>query len=217
MAHTEDMSQEDLENEQRKILVIEDDPSVLISITHLLRKNKMQVLTDTMWTEAIDVLERDEPDLILLDLVMPNVDGVNLLKSMRDNGVMTPVVVVSASIDKAVRGEMSGLGIAAFIAKPFRVNVLLREIWRILDPPFYQGIEEYQEGDAVMLASMPESSSGSSDSSRPRRWRRRRGRSKSKVEEFLGKWERRFPNVSLSFLILMGLFCLILASILAAL
>ena len=216
MAHTEDTSQEDQTNKQRKILVIEDDPSILTSVTHLLRQNKIQVLAATMWTEAIDVLERDKPDLILLDLVMPNVDGVNLLKFMRDNGMMTPVMVVSASIDKAVRDEISSLGISAFIAKPFRVNVLIREIWRILDPPFYQGTEEYQAGDAVMLASMPESSSDSSDPSRPRRRRRRRRRSKSKVEEFLEKWERRFPNVSLSFLILVGLFCLILASILAA-
>jgi len=195
--------------EEKTILVIEDDPSIMTSITHVLRHNRFKTLTANVWTEALDALEEGNPDLILLDLVMPNIDGVKLLQFLRESGSATPVIIVSASIDKAAREVINKLGISAFIAKPFRINVLVREIWRALEPPFYEGQKKYEEGDPVFLDNQhvwqgqPAQSSG--------RRRRRRRRNESSTQRWLRRWRIKYPFVNPFVLAFIGGLCGFLA------
>jgi CheY-like chemotaxis protein len=189
----------------KTILVIEDDPSIMTSITHVLRHNRFKTVTANVWTEALDALAESEPDLILLDLVMPNIDGVKLLQFLRESGAVTPVIIVSASIDKAAREVINKLGISAFIAKPFRINVLVREIWRALEPPFYEGQKKYQEGDPVFLDNQhvwqgqPTQASG--------KQRRKRRRNESPTQRWMRRWRQKYPFINPFVLVLIGGLC----------
>lgn len=196
--------------EGKTILVIEDDPSIMTSITHVLRHNRFKTLTANVWTEALDALEEGQPDLILLDLVMPNIDGVKLLQYLREAGISTPVIIVSASIDKAAREVINKLGIAAFIAKPFRINVLVREIWRALEPPFYEGQKKYQEGDPVFLDNQQVWQGQPADASGGRR-RRRRRRNETSTQRWLRRWRQKYPFVNPFVLAVIGGLCGFLA------
>ena len=191
--------------EEKTILVIEDDPSIMTSITHVLRHNRFKTVTANVWTEALDALAESEPDLILLDLVMPNIDGVKLLQFLRESGATTPVIIVSASIDKAAREVINKLGISAFIAKPFRINVLVREIWRALEPPFYEGQKKYREGDPVFLDNQHVWQGQPADSSDKRR--RRRRKSETPTQRWLRRWRQKYPFINPFVLILIGGLC----------
>lgn len=197
--------------EGRKVLVIEDDPSIMTSITHVLRHNRFQTLTASVWNEALDVLAQEEPDLILLDLIMPNIDGAKLLQYFREEGITTPVIIVSASIDKAAREILNKLGISAFIAKPFRINVLVREIWRALEPPLYEGQTKYKEGDSVILDNQHVWHGQPGQEKR----RRRRRRSETPTQRALRRWRQKYPFVSPFWLIMIGGACFFFAWLLS--
>ncbi|MFT5369136.1 MAG: CheY-like chemotaxis protein [Candidatus Latescibacterota bacterium] len=189
----------------KTILVIEDDPSIMTSITHVLRHNRFKAVTANVWTEALDALAESEPDLILLDLVMPNIDGVKLLQFLRESGSATPVIIVSASIDKAAREVINKLGISAFIAKPFRINVLVREIWRALEPPFYEGQKKYEEGDPVFLDNQHVWQGQPVEASGTRR--RRRRRNETPTQRWLRRWRQKYPFINPFVLVIIGGLC----------
>ncbi len=209
MAETDDKINQ-TEAPNKKILVIEDDPSIMTSISFLLRQNRFRVLTANNWTQALDMLHEDNPDLILLDLVMPEIDGVKLLQFIREQGNIVPVIIVSASIDKAVREILNELTISAFVAKPFRINVLMREIWRALQPPLFLGEVKYEAGNPVILDEY-----GKEIVDPTRRRRRRRTKTENPLGRTLRRWQRKYPFAHPFVIFLIGSLCLFLAWLLS--
>jgi CheY-like chemotaxis protein len=69
--------------------------------------------------EALNLIEAHAPDLIITDLLMPNVDGFGLLRGLRDRKILLPVLVVSADIQSSSRQMCEELGVLAFLNKPF--------------------------------------------------------------------------------------------------
>jgi CheY-like chemotaxis protein len=118
----------------RKVLALDDDASVLTSIEHVLRHLECEPLATSGWTEALDLIEHERPDLVLLDLNMPTVDGSSLLAFLRDSGNQVPVIVVSAWITPEVQRELAIYDVAGFIAKPFDVSGLQEAINGVLGP-----------------------------------------------------------------------------------
>ncbi len=120
--------------EQRRILVVDDDSDVLDATSALLEIEGYAVARARNGREALRSLAVEAADLILLDLMMPVMDGVDFCLALRsgEHG-KTPVIVISA--DQTAPRKVREMDVQGFLGKPFDVDALLREIRRILPPP----------------------------------------------------------------------------------
>ncbi len=116
----------------KKILIIDDEASIVELISDILTKYNYEPIAATKWTDALDAIGHKHPDLILLDLKMPTIDGASILEFIRDEGIELPVIIVSGFITDQVSQELSKFGVSGFIRKPFQVAQLTGEIDRVL-------------------------------------------------------------------------------------
>ncbi len=108
----------------KHILIIEDDTHIGNMMEEALVKEGYQVSRAYSGTEALYVLSGSQPDLILLDLMLPGLSGEKLLPQIRD----IPVIVVSAKIDVNDKVELLLGGAADYLTKPFEIKELLARI-----------------------------------------------------------------------------------------
>lgn len=108
----------------KTVLIIDDDPIITQTIRHLLKHMNVGSASASQWAEAIDALEHASPDLVLLDIRMPNVDGPTLLEFVRESGSDVPVVVVSALLNEVDLDRLRELGVVHFVPKPFSAEQL---------------------------------------------------------------------------------------------
>ena len=113
-----------------KILVVDDDLTVTQLLEALLTMEGHQPAALNDSTKAMDLVESFHPDLILLDLMMPELNGYELCDLLRQNPEYTgiPVMVVSALDDPASRERAARAGAKDYITKPFDVDFLLQRI-----------------------------------------------------------------------------------------
>ena len=116
----------------RKILVIDDEQDIVDLISEVLARDNYVPIVATKWTEAIEAIGRQSPDLLLLDLKMPTIDGAAILEFIRKEGIDLPVIIVSGFLTDDVMEDLSALGVSAFIRKPFKVSVLRTEIENVI-------------------------------------------------------------------------------------
>jgi DNA-binding response OmpR family regulator len=121
--------------DKRRVLCIEDEPEMIDLIRLILERKGFEVLGAVGGQEGLDVVRREKPDLVLLDLMMPDVDGWEVYRQMKADEELQhiPVVVVTAkaqSIDKVL-----GLHIAKvddYVTKPFGPGDLVESVERVL-------------------------------------------------------------------------------------
>ena len=111
----------------QKILIVDDEPSLLATIAPLLRSRGYDVMTATSGRAALDVAERDKPDLIVLDLGLPDMDGVDVCRAIREHST-TPVVVLSARGAESDKVRALDTGADDYVTKPFGVEELTARI-----------------------------------------------------------------------------------------
>ncbi len=118
-----------------KVLVVDDERALVKLIQVNLELENFQVATAADGEEALRMLEEERPDLVILDIMMPRLDGWEVLQRMRENSVFrdTPVVVLTARTtdDDIVRGWQ--LGADEYITKPFSPVALVKTIQMVLD------------------------------------------------------------------------------------
>jgi CheY-like chemotaxis protein len=117
------------------VLLVEDDPDVRALLRHLLvRRFDCTVTEATNGVEALEALARSGPDLVLLDLGLPLLDGVEVLEAIRRNRAYAalPVVVSTARGDAEVVTQVIELGIADYLVKPFEPEALADRLGRVL-------------------------------------------------------------------------------------
>lgn len=117
-----------------KILIIDDDSYVRTSLQVRLEKEDFQVFTAENGAQGICVAEHENPNLIVLDLVMPDLDGLDVLDYLRSSMVTwdTPVVVLTARGDSESLKRTRQLGASCFLRKPFSPRCVVSEISRVL-------------------------------------------------------------------------------------
>ncbi|MEA4907348.1 MAG: response regulator transcription factor [Anaerolineaceae bacterium] len=113
------------------ILVVDDDPGILTAIKQALVKYHYEVRTATDGAEAIELFKRDQPDLILLDLMMPRVDGLEVCRQIRAISV-TPIIILSIKGSEADIVTALDLGADDYHVKPFRLAELLARVRAVL-------------------------------------------------------------------------------------
>ena len=110
-----------------KLLVVEDEKSILKLLRTILTANKYEVVEASTGAEALSLITSHCPDLILLDLGLPDMDGNTLLSSVR-KWTSTPVIVLSARTHESDKVEAIDLGADDYITKPFGASELLARI-----------------------------------------------------------------------------------------
>ncbi|MDH5661890.1 MAG: response regulator [Elusimicrobiota bacterium] len=113
-----------------KILIVEDDPTTVQLIEFLLKKNDYEVLIAHNGVEALEISKKEKSDLILMDVMMPKMDGIEAIEKLKkdENTRDIPIVILSALGQEmdVMRGLQAGA--SSYIVKPFSPKELLDEI-----------------------------------------------------------------------------------------
>ena len=111
-----------------RILVIDDEPRILGFLAHGLTAEGYSVDVADNGTEAVRAARREHYDLILLDLLLPGIDGLSVLRALAHMDPELPVMIVSARSDLPTKLRGFGLGAADYLSKPFSLDELLARI-----------------------------------------------------------------------------------------
>lgn len=145
-----------------KILIVEDDSDINHLLRRILQKSKFETIQAYSGTEAILLLERNTPDIILLDLMLPGMTGENLLLHIKnDLKLDIPILILSAKVDIDNKVSLLKLGADDYITKPFvpeevvaRIEVALRRCSKKIEEPEcikYQELVLYPQSRSIYL------------------------------------------------------------------
>ena len=112
---------------QFRILVVDDEQRILNFLSSKLRASGYEVLTASNGIEALEQIQAQEPDLVVLDVMMPKMDGFETLKGLRSFSSV-PVIILSAKGSNADKVKGLGLGADDYLAKPFSPDELIARI-----------------------------------------------------------------------------------------
>ncbi|HEX5480293.1 MAG TPA: response regulator [Dehalococcoidia bacterium] len=116
----------------RRVLIVDDDASILRMLRLVFQGDGFEVITATNGREALDVVSRHDPAVIVLDLEMPVMDGRTCFRELRSRGDATPVLILSAYGAERAKAELHAEGC---VAKPFEPDHLIAEVERLLTAP----------------------------------------------------------------------------------
>ena len=135
----------------RSVLIVEDDPSIALGLRMNLEAEGYEVMSAEDGEMALDVVRSDAPELIILDVMLPKLNGFEVLRTLRQEGHTMPIIILSArtgEIDKVTGLE---LGAEDYVAKPFSLAELLARIRAALrrgSPP--QKTKGFSFGDVLV-------------------------------------------------------------------
>jgi DNA-binding response OmpR family regulator len=129
-----------------KILLVEDEADLVRAESAILRFNKYDVDVAYNGQEALDKVKEDNYDVIVMDIMMPIMDGLTALKEMRSIGINTPIILLTAKaqIDDKVEGLDSGAN--DYLTKPFDIKELLARV-RALIRTKEEDVKKFQVGN----------------------------------------------------------------------
>ena len=140
-------------NTGMKLLLVDDEEYFVKYLTKILEDHKYSVTAITNGHEALNYIELEHQsiDLILLDLMLPGLDGVEICQRIRDEDIMTPVLMLTAKGN--VDDKVTGLEIGAddYLTKPFDVKELLARIHALLRRPQQAIMHKIILGDIVII------------------------------------------------------------------
>lgn len=115
-----------------RILIAEDDPKLLKSLVHIFELNHYAVDGVDNGLDAFDFAASDEYDGLVLDVMMPGMDGVSVLKRLRQKGITTPAIFLTARTEVEQRIEGLDAGADDYLPKPFSTGELLARVRAML-------------------------------------------------------------------------------------
>ncbi len=118
---------------KERILVAEDDPTARVSLVGLLEAEGFEVLPAETGTQAQSLLTSEQPDVALLDIRMPGLDGLTVLRRARAGGLETPLIVMTAQGDSNTAIEAMKSGAFDYVLKPLDFHQLLPQIRRAIE------------------------------------------------------------------------------------
>jgi CheY-like chemotaxis protein len=109
-----------------RVLVVDDEQSIVGFVRLVLEDEGFQVATASNGVEGLAALQVDMPDVILLDLTMPVMDGWEFVRVVKERGIETPVILMTAGYRANLEAQRNGA--AGFLGKPFDIDDLLQVI-----------------------------------------------------------------------------------------
>jgi DNA-binding response OmpR family regulator len=119
---------------QGKILIVDDEPNILLSLDFLMRRGGHVVFIARNGTEALDLLGKHQPDLVLLDIMMPDVDGYQICTHIKNSAEHQNCKVIFLSAKSKESDVKYGLdlGADAYMTKPFSTRNLMQKVEELL-------------------------------------------------------------------------------------
>lgn len=116
----------------RRILVVDDDPMIRDHLARILSRHDFTAVTAADGVEALELVEREKPDLIVLDVMMPRADGREVLARLRRGGNWTPVILLTGVGQAGTRADALDKGADDYLNKPFEPAELVARIRAVL-------------------------------------------------------------------------------------
>jgi DNA-binding response OmpR family regulator len=113
---------------KRRVLVIEDDPSISLGLRINLESEGYDVLTAEDGEAGLTLARENQPDLVILDVMLPKLNGFQVLQTVRREGLMMPIIVLSARTGEMEKVTGLELGAEDYVAKPFSLAELLARV-----------------------------------------------------------------------------------------
>lgn len=119
----------------KKILIVDDEPNIIMSLEYTFKKSNFEVFIARDGQEALDILQNETPDAIILDVMMPNVDGYATITEIKKDEKLQhcKVVFLSAKNKESDIEKGLGLGANAYMTKPFSIKKLVDKINELIE------------------------------------------------------------------------------------
>lgn len=120
-----------------KILIADDEPNILISLEYLMKREGFEVHLARDGNEALDVLQRERPRLVLLDVMMPHKSGFEVCQALRADDALkhTLVLMLTAKGRETDIAKGRAMGADAYMTKPFSTKDLVLAVRSLLEQP----------------------------------------------------------------------------------
>ena len=117
----------------KKVLIVDDEPNILMSLDFLMRKEGYEVFIARDGAEAIKIIDDNNPDVIVLDIMMPTVDGYEVCQYVKNNHQKSHIKVIFLSAKSKKEDIEKGyeMGADSYMTKPFSTRDLMKEVKRI--------------------------------------------------------------------------------------
>lgn len=119
---------------KKKILIVDDEPNIIMSLEYTFKKNNFEVFIARDGQEALDILQHEVPHVIILDVMMPNVDGYATLEEIKKDDKLKNCKVIFLSAKNKETDIQKGLdlGASAYMTKPFSLKKLIDQVNELL-------------------------------------------------------------------------------------
>ena len=119
---------------QFKIVVVEDEPDILDLVTYNLKREGYEVESTEDGAKALHLITKSSPDLVILDLMLPGVDGLEICRRMKENPTIKDIPIIMMTAKSEESDIVLGLGLGAddYVAKPFRPKELIARVKAVL-------------------------------------------------------------------------------------
>lgn len=119
----------------KKILIVDDEPNIVMTLEYAFKKKDYKVFIARDGEEALNIMQQDVPDAVLLDIMMPKVDGYQTIQHIRATDNLKHIKVIFVSAKNKPTDIQKGLDLGAdkYITKPFSVKKIVSEIETLLD------------------------------------------------------------------------------------
>ena len=118
----------------KKILIVDDEPNIVMSLEYTFKKNNFEVFIARDGQEALDILEKQLPDVIILDVMMPMVDGFATLEQIKKDERLRHCKVIFLSAKNKEKDIEKGLSLGAnlYVTKPFSIKKLVDQVHELM-------------------------------------------------------------------------------------
>ena len=118
----------------KKILIVDDEPNIVMTLEYTFKKSNYEVFIARDGQEALDILKTNFPDVIILDIMMPMVDGFATLEQIRKDANLqhTKVMFLSAKNKESDIEKGLALGADAYMTKPFSIKKVIEKVEELL-------------------------------------------------------------------------------------
>jgi len=117
---------------EKKILVVDDKTGIRKMFSEFLSRKGYTTLTASGGQEAIEIIKKENPDLVLLDMKMPKMDGIETLKRIRGLGINTKIVMLTALDNVALERDARLKGADGFLRKQLNIPIIIHAVDQIL-------------------------------------------------------------------------------------
>ena len=113
---------------QASVLIVDDEPSVRQTLSEWMRKKNFHVFEAEGGRQAMEMIQRDDPDIVISDVVMPGMDGIQLLKEAKAVKADIPFLMISGYPSRSTAVDIMKYGASDYLSKPFTPEELVNRV-----------------------------------------------------------------------------------------